>query len=141
MVTRSIFFLLEAFDILGRTMINGVLYGIVLTLYCLCARPLYQKLRRLKPCRAMYSLGYISLLLICMTGFLSTDIWVIRLAYVNHADFPGGLPAFYQESRDPSITPQEIICNILDFAIEVLTASIQVCHQLNLSTGLNTPPW
>lgn len=140
MVTRSIFFLLEAFDILGRTTINGVLYGIALILYCLCARPLYQKLHRLKPCRAMYSLGYISLLLFCMTGFLSTDIWVLRLAYINHADFHGGVPGFYQASHDPSITPQEMICDILDFTIEVLTASIQVCHQLDLSNGLNTPP-
>lgn len=139
MATKSKLFLLETFDLLSCTTIFGAFYGVTFSLYCLCARPLYLKLQNPEKRRqAGFLLLYISFLFFCVTGVFALSARIIQLAYVNHADYPGG-PFAYEISYSPAIDPYQVTADILDFIIEVLTMAIQVGHQPNFSTSLNTP--
>jgi hypothetical protein len=62
-----------------------------------------------------------------------------QLAYIDHANFPGGLYG-YERSYNSTTKSYFTLSGVLDLTIEVLTVGIQVGHQLNLSTSLNPPP-
>jgi hypothetical protein len=123
MGAESTLFLREAFDLLGKTTIRGVLYGITFSLYCLCARLLYLQLQAPdKRRRARFSLGYISFFFFCLTVDVAVDARVRQLAYINHVDdFPGG-PLKYTNN------PYDTISGVLAVIIEVSTTAIQVGH-------------
>lgn len=124
MATKRTLFLDEALDLIGCTTILGVSYGITFSLYCPCAWSLYLKIQQPdKRYRAGFTLGYISLLFFCATAYLSMNVRVIQLAYINHADFPGG-PLIYEGSS--ATMPYDGAAEILDFVIEVLIMAIQV---------------
>lgn len=126
MATKSTIFLDEALDLIGCTTILGVSYGIAFSLYCPCAWSLYLKIRQPdKRYQAGSTLGYITLLFFCATAYLSMNVRVIQLAYINHADFPGG-PLRYEGSFDSATIPYDGAAEILDFVIEVLIMAIQV---------------
>ncbi len=125
---QSTIFLFEALDVLGCTTVLGVFYGIALTLYCLCAQSLYSQLHKPDQQRqAQFNLGYVSLLLFCATGILALNTRMIQLAYINHADFPGG-PFAFEGDRNSTTSSLILPSNILDLTIEILTMAIQVSH-------------
>lgn len=133
MGTRSSVFLFEAFDLIGSTTINGVLYGITFSLYCLCAWQLYLQLQKPdKRHQAKISLVYTSVLYVCATGVLALNARIIQLAYINYANLPGGSLG-YEESISSTPKSYRIPLNILNFVIEILTMAIQVRHLPNLS--------
>jgi len=141
MGAESSLFLDEAFDLISATTISGVFYGITFSLYCLCAWPLYFKLQKPdEQRRARLSLGYISLLFLCLTGGLVLGVRLNQLAYINHADFPGG-PIGYEQTYNSTTNTNYTIGGVLELTVEVLTMTIQVGHQPNLSTLLNPPSW
>ncbi len=123
---RSGLFLDEALDLIGCTTILGVSYGIAFTLYCLCAQSLYSQLRKPDQRRqARFNLGYISLLWFCATGVLAANARLIQLAYINHANSPGG-PLGFEAEISSTTSPLSIIICSFDLTIEVLTVAIQV---------------
>lgn len=123
----------EVFDVLSSTTILGVFYGITFSLYCLCARPLYLNLQNPgKRRHAMFSLGFISLLLFCATGCVAMNARIIQLAYVDHADSPGG-PYVYESLYGSAVRPYQTMDGVLELIIVVLTMSMQVGDQPNLS--------
>lgn len=131
--------LLEALDLVSNTTILGTFYGIIFTLYCLCARSLYLQL--LKPDerrQAKFTLAYISLLFACTTAFLALNARFVQLAYINHSDFPGG-PLEYEDSLDSSTKPYVISGGILDLIVKVATMAIQVSHQSDFLESLDKP--
>jgi hypothetical protein len=124
--TQHLLFLLEAFDIIGCTTILGALYGIAFMLYCLCARSLYLQLQEPdKRRQARFTIGYISLQLFCATAYTALNARGIQLAYIDHADFPGG-PLIYEASNQPTLRPYMIAASILDLTLQTLTMAIQV---------------
>ncbi len=135
------FFPYEAFDLISCTTIIGVSYGIALKLYCLCACSLYLQLREPDTGRqAKFTLGFISLLLFCTAIILALNSRVIQLAYVNHADFPGG-PLEYEDSYTPTIKIYGAVGSTIDLVVEVLTMAIQVSQWLKIlvTMSLDTP--
>lgn len=132
--TSAFVFLLESFDLISCTTVLGAFYGITFSLYCLCARPLYLKLQNPEKRRqARFSFGYISFLFFCATSVFALNARIIQLAYVDHADFPGG-PFAYEVSYSSAITRYQATATVLNFIIQVLTMAIQVGP--NLSTSL-----
>lgn len=128
MAEESLLFLFETFDIITCTVAIGVLYGIAFTLYCLSAWPLYCQLQEPdKRRRARFTLGCISLLLLCATGILALNSRIIQLAYIDYADFLGGPPVF-ELSHNSAINPYDGANTVLDFIVEAVTMAIQVSH-------------
>ncbi len=102
---KSNLFLWESLDVLGCNTILGVFYGIAFTLYCLCAQSLYPQLHKPDQRRqAGFTLGCISLLLICATSWFALNARTIQLAYINHADFLGGPLAFELEFSSTAVS-------------------------------------
>src|SRR5689334_20733194 len=98
MDSESEIILTETFDLIGSTTILGVFYGIAFTLYCLCARSLYLQLQEPnKQRQTRFTLGWMTLLLFCATIYLALNAGIGQLAYIRHADFPGG-PVSYEAS-------------------------------------------
>lgn len=126
-------FLYEALDFISNATIFGVCYGIVFTLYCLCTQSLYSQLHKPDQRRqAKFNLGYLSLLLFCATGILALNTRVVQVAYINHANFPGG-PFAFENERNPTTGSFDTAASVLDLVIEVLTMAVQVrrrsqCH-------------
>ncbi len=115
-------YLVKALDLISNTTILGVFYGIAFSLYCLCAQSLYIQLRDPdKRKQSRFTLGYISLLLFCTTGYLVACVRLRQVAYVNHASLPWG-PLVYEASSKSYMEATVIF----DCALEVLTLGIQV---------------
>lgn len=130
--------LYEAFDLLSSTTILGVLYGIAFTLYCHCARLLCLQLSN--PGRrkqARFSLAYISLILICGTAYLALVARFMQLAYIDHANDPGG-PRGFKVSYNSTTEIYGAAIGIFDLAVEVLTMAIQVSYRPNLLPPLSS---
>ncbi len=124
--SQSYWLLWETFDLIGCTIIFAVFYGIVFTLYCLCAQPLYLQLRKPDQRRqTRFTLGYIFLLLFFATGLLALNTRMVQLAYINHADLPGG-PLAFENERNSSTLSLSLTGNILEFVIEVSMMAVQV---------------
>ncbi len=118
--------LLEKLDLLSNTTILGTLYGIVVTLYCLCSLSLYRQIREPDLQRqAKFTLGYISLILFLVTAYLGLNARTMSVVYIDHANFPGGALQ-YEVSLDSLAKKYGIAGGIIDFSVEVLTMIIQV---------------
>lgn len=126
--TQSELLLLEAFDLISGTTVFGVIFGITFVLYCLCARSLYHQLQEPEKRRqAQFTLGYISFLLFCATGLLVLNTGITQLAYITHADSPGG-PLGYEGSFRLTTNVYDIAGGILQLILEVSTVAIQVSY-------------
>ncbi len=125
-------FLFEALDLISNTTVLGVLFGVASSLYCLCAQLLYLQLRDPdKQKQAKFTLGYISLLLFCATGYLAGCTRHKEIAYIHHSDILGG-PLIYEASPRDHL----IVIGIFDISMEVLTLGIQVGHNSCVSMPL-----
>lgn len=126
-------FLFESLDLITSTTVLGVLYGIAFALYCLCTYSLYLQLQKPdRRRRAIFLLGYTSLLLFCATVILVLNARMIKVTYVNHADFPGG-PLAYENSYNSTTMLNVAVGSSLGLIVEVLTVAIQVrCDCLHL---------
>lgn len=134
-------FLIEALDLISNTTVLGVLHGIAFTLYCLCARPLYLQTREPdKRGQARFTLTYISLLLLCAMIYLILTVRMNQLAYINHADFPGG-PFEYEKTYNSTTESYEIAIGLFDMIVEALTMAIQVSRCSTVSMLLNDLSW
>ncbi len=119
-------FLWEALDLIGSTTIVGVFYGIVFTLYFLCAQSLYLKIHKPDQKRqARFNLGYISLLLFCSTSMIALNTWMIQMAYIKHAGIPGGPLAFERERNSTNISLSLAGC-LVELVIDISTMAVQV---------------
>lgn len=132
--------LTESFDLISNTTVLGVLHGIACTLYCLCARSLYLQTREPdKRGQARFTLAYISLLLFCSMVYFILTVRMNQLAYINHADFPGG-PFAYEKTYNSTTESYEIAIGVLDMIVESLTMAIQVSYCSTISLLLNKLP-
>lgn len=124
--SQSLLFFLETLDLIGSTTVLGALYGIAFTLYCLCVQSLYLQFREPdKRRQARFTIGYISFQFFCATAFLALNARAMQLAYIDHADFPGG-PWIYENSNHPTFRPYMTAGNTLDLTLQTLTMAIQV---------------
>ncbi|KAF9440653.1 hypothetical protein P691DRAFT_781788 [Macrolepiota fuliginosa MF-IS2] len=77
--------LIEDVDLISETTINGLLYGIALSLFFLCVQSLYPQLKDPHLRRqAIFMLGYTSVVMICGFVFLALFTQIIQLAYIDH---------------------------------------------------------
>lgn len=129
MAAESTLFLSEALVLISSTAILGILYGVIFILYVLCAWSLCLELQKPdKQRQARFSLGYVSFLFFCATGFLIVNTRSGQLVFINHADFPGG-PLAYVILYNSTMDPYWTINGVLELIIEVFTMMIQVGHQ------------
>ena len=119
-------FLAQVLDLVTSIAVMGVLYGIAFSLYCFCAWSFLLQLRRPdKRSRAGFLLGYISILLACLTGFIGLNARMIQPAFVTKANFPGG-PMTYEKSFNTTVNAYITAAGVLTLIIEVSTMAIQV---------------
>lgn len=115
----------ETFDLIGSTIINGVLYGIALALYSFCARLFYPQLKGLQQQRhVIFMFAYASVVMLCGTIFISLTARVNQLTYVIHRNFPGG-PMAYQGGY-LSAQPTGFVYSTCSVCLDLLTMGIQV---------------
>lgn len=117
--------LAEAFDLIGSTIINGILYGIAVALYFFHARLLYPQFKgthQQKPKK--FTFVYASVMMGCGTILLALTARVNQLAYINHRDFPGG-PMVYQKKR-LFAQPVGFVYSTCNVALDLLTMGIQL---------------
>ncbi len=126
--SESTMLLEETFDLIGSTAISGTLYGITFVLYCLCAQSLYLQFQTTdKRRQTWFTLGYVTLLVLCATVGLVLYARIAQLDYIDHSDFPGG-PLVYGASYNPTMNPIFTAGGFLVITIQVLTSTIQVSY-------------
>ncbi|KAH7929042.1 hypothetical protein BV22DRAFT_1029854 [Leucogyrophana mollusca] len=87
--------LLDSLNLIGSTVMCGVGYGIVLTLYTICVYFFHQDLKtKRKPKKTWLYLAYLSVMFVLATLYLVSSARTIQLAYVNHRYYGAG-PAAY----------------------------------------------
>lgn len=85
----------DSVNLIAETVICGVSYGVVLTLYCICTYFLFLQYRRGENQRtAVISLIYTSVMLFLGTVYVASNARTAQLSYVNDRNYPGG-PAQY----------------------------------------------
>ncbi|KAF9443154.1 hypothetical protein P691DRAFT_764551 [Macrolepiota fuliginosa MF-IS2] len=115
----------EDLDLISSTTINGVLYGIALSLYVLAARSLYPQLKDLhQRRRAIFIFVYTSVVMICGIIFLALATRGAQLSYIDHNTFVGE-PIEYQVTYLFSL-PAGIAEDIFSTMIDILTLGIQI---------------
>ncbi|KAH7929186.1 hypothetical protein BV22DRAFT_1125955 [Leucogyrophana mollusca] len=77
------------------TIIAGITYGIMFTLYGICTASLVQRLRSIKKDqpkrrRTVYHLLYISIMFILGTLYTDANVRSAQLSYAANSEFPGG---------------------------------------------------
>ncbi|KAF9442512.1 hypothetical protein P691DRAFT_810496 [Macrolepiota fuliginosa MF-IS2] len=124
---RAQVLLFESLDLVASTTVGGLLWGIALSLYILCTLSLLPQIqapshrdRR----RAIFTLAYASVVMICGILFLAATTWVTQQAYVYHNDFPGG-PIEY-ETLYLHAQPVGIVGIVFSVALDILTVAIQI---------------
>lgn len=81
----------DAVNLIASTTINGVAYGVVLTLYLICLHALFQQLRSgVRKNQAIFSGLYITVMFALGTVYCAVNSRITQLAYVNDRNFPGG---------------------------------------------------
>ncbi len=121
--SHSKLILIEDFDLISATTIQGCFYGISFALYCLCTRSLYLQLHKWR--QTKFTLTYITLVFFCSTVLLALNIGLMQVAYVRHADFPGG-PWAYESSHNLAPRQLNMIGSTVGLVLAVLTMAIQV---------------
>ncbi|KAF9444355.1 hypothetical protein P691DRAFT_786841 [Macrolepiota fuliginosa MF-IS2] len=115
----------EAADLISSTTVNGVLYGIALSLYVLSARSFYPQLKdKDKQKHATFMFAYTSLVMICGTIYLALDTQDIQLAYIGHNTHLGE-PREFEFIYSTSL-PSGIAMNIFSVMIDFSTIGIQI---------------
>ncbi|PPR06714.1 hypothetical protein CVT24_013034 [Panaeolus cyanescens] len=85
----------DAVNLIASTTINGVAYGVVLTLYLVCVYALIQQFRAgIRKNQAIWSGVYITIMFALGTVYCAVNSRITQLAYVNFRNFPGGPAAF-----------------------------------------------
>ncbi|PPQ71932.1 hypothetical protein CVT24_007906 [Panaeolus cyanescens] len=85
----------EAVNLIASTTLNGLAYGVVLTLYCICIYTLVlQFIEGSRRRHIIFSGIYITVMFACGTVYCAANARLTQLAYVNFRNFPGG-PAVY----------------------------------------------
>ncbi|KAF9440544.1 hypothetical protein P691DRAFT_687357 [Macrolepiota fuliginosa MF-IS2] len=87
--------LLEDLDLISLTTVNGVLYGIALSLCVLSVRLFYPRLKDPHQRRhAIFMFAYASVVMTCGIVYLALNTWLVQLAYIDHNTFPGAAPEY-----------------------------------------------
>lgn len=84
----------DSVHLIASTVITGMTYGVVLTLYCICAHILLPQVKTVKRRQAVFTFIYISWMFLFCTVYVASNARNTQLAYVNNRNFPGG-PAQY----------------------------------------------
>ncbi|KAF9445262.1 hypothetical protein P691DRAFT_651710, partial [Macrolepiota fuliginosa MF-IS2] len=81
---------LEDVDLISLTTINGVLYGIALSLFILFARSLYSQLKDPDFRRqSIFMFSYTCVVMICGIVYLALMTQTTQLTYIDHNTFLG----------------------------------------------------
>ncbi|KAF9443105.1 hypothetical protein P691DRAFT_844076 [Macrolepiota fuliginosa MF-IS2] len=115
----------EHLDLVSSTTLNGVLYGIALSLYVLCVRLFHPQLKDPHQRRHVtFMFAYASVVMICGIVFLVFKTWINQLAYIDHNTFPGAAEEY--EKIYMFIQPRGITVQTSNIIIDVLTLGIQI---------------
>ncbi|KAF9447027.1 hypothetical protein P691DRAFT_823347 [Macrolepiota fuliginosa MF-IS2] len=115
----------ESLDLISSTTINGVLYGIALSLYVLASRALYPQLKISgQQKHAVFMFVYTSLVMTCGVILLVLSMRRVQLAYIDHNTFPGE-PFEYLKAYSYS-QPVGIGEAVFNLVNDVLTLGIQI---------------
>ncbi|KXN84542.1 hypothetical protein AN958_12353 [Leucoagaricus sp. SymC.cos] len=126
MSTSSGSSLLNAVFLIGLTTINGTLYGIAFTLFCLCALSLYLQLRDPEHRRqTIFTLVHMSFIMAIGLINLAVDARGMQESFINHADDPEGGGFMYHQ--DVSLhQPIALGCLALGVLFDCLLFGIQI---------------
>ncbi|KAF9441046.1 hypothetical protein P691DRAFT_685296 [Macrolepiota fuliginosa MF-IS2] len=116
--------LTEDVDLISATTINGLLYGIALSLFFLCVQSLYPQLKAPHLQRqAIFILGYTSAVMICGFVYLALFTQITQLAYIDHNTSPGELHGYEQLLYGQ---PIGVVLSVFNTMVDALTLGTQL---------------
>ncbi|KAF9446276.1 hypothetical protein P691DRAFT_214834 [Macrolepiota fuliginosa MF-IS2] len=115
----------EDLNLITPTTINGVLYGIAMSLYVLSARSFYPQFKDPHQWRhATFMFVYTSVMLFSGIAVLALSTQEIQLSYIKHNTFLGE-PVTFDQFYVPR-QPDGIANNVFGIIVDFLTAGIQI---------------
>ncbi|KAF9440905.1 hypothetical protein P691DRAFT_816436 [Macrolepiota fuliginosa MF-IS2] len=119
----------EHLNLISTTTVNGVLYGIALSLYVLSVQLFYSQLQAPNQRRhVMFIFAYTSVVMICKIISLTLQTWIVQLAYIDHNTFPRAT----KEYEEIYLFTQSggIMADAFNLVIDILTLGIQLWRWL-----------
>jgi len=113
----------DSVNLIASTVITGMTYGVVLTLYCICAHILLPQVKTVKRRQAVFTFIYISWMFFFCTVYVASNARTTQLAYVNNRNFPGGPAQYAIFIFDQPITTVGLVAF---FAINWMTDAVLV---------------
>jgi hypothetical protein len=121
---QGYFLLVTQLELVTPTTVDGTLYGIAFTLFCLYVHSLAPRLQdEDRKRQAKFMLGYSSIIMLCGLYVLIVNVWLVQDAYIKHGNYPEGPYAYTLTTYHK---PLVIISTICQFALDTLTSAIQV---------------
>jgi hypothetical protein len=116
--------LVTQLELVTSTTVDGTLYGIAFTLFCLYVNSLSSRLwdgdrKR----QAQFMLGFSSIVMLCGLYILIANTWATQDAYIKHNNYPGGPYSYESSTYHTAITIALISCWLV---VDILTSVIQV---------------
>ncbi|KAF9442698.1 hypothetical protein P691DRAFT_680931 [Macrolepiota fuliginosa MF-IS2] len=116
--------LTEDVDLISATTINGLLYGIALSLFFLSVQSLYPQLKSPHLWgQAIFMLGYTSVVMICGIIYLTLVTQMGQLSYIDHNTSLGELLGYEIFLLGQPIEVAQTIFNII---VDIMTLGIQL---------------
>jgi hypothetical protein len=122
--------LVTQLELVTSTTVDGTLYGIVFTLFCLYVHSLSPRLwdgdrKR----QAQFMLGFSSIVMLCGLYILIVNTWATQDAYIKHNNYPGGPYSYENSTIHTAIEIALISCWLV---VDILTSAIQVHYFTSL---------
>jgi hypothetical protein len=112
-------------ELVSTTTVAGTLYGIAFSVFCLYVHSLAPQFRDGdRKRRAMFMLGYSTVILLCGLYSLVAKAGITQDGYIKHNNYLGG-PLLYVESTYHS-SPVFAVFIVSELVVDILTAVIQV---------------
>lgn len=120
--------LYDSVNLMACTVVPNAAYGIMLTLYGICAYNLWSQMTKENRRRTTFYLGYITTMAILGTLYIISSAWIADLAYVKHRMYVDG-PGAYSlliYSR-PNTVLGSVAWMLINFMADGLVVSLIHC--------------
>ncbi|KIK90661.1 hypothetical protein PAXRUDRAFT_831506 [Paxillus rubicundulus Ve08.2h10] len=93
--------------------VTGVLYGVVVVLYIMCARSIWGRMRAhgIGCNKNLFFFCYVNFLFILGTVYFAFNTWITQLGFINDRNYPGGPSIFEENTSSPPLNTAFVLSN------------------------------
>ncbi|KAF9224916.1 hypothetical protein BS17DRAFT_879697 [Gyrodon lividus] len=98
---------------LHGAIVTGILYGVVVVLYIMCARSLWDRIRTsaVDYKKNVFFFCYVNFIFALGTIYVAFNNQITQLGFVNNRDYPGGPSAFEENTSSPPLNTAFVLSN------------------------------